>query len=101
MIHIKHGELWRKGPHHNANFSRPLDPPQYLLSTVNGHPIDYLRNWDILMQKSTLIIVLDTKACKQQLFSLLTMRGFDGIPEIFDDHGREITALLWYRNLGS
>lgn len=81
---------------HNANFSRPLDPPQYLF-TVDGYAIDYLRNWDILMQKSKLIIVLDTKACKQQLFSLLTMRGFGGIPEIFDDNGREITALLWYR----
>ena len=82
---------------HNANFSRPLDPPQYLL-TVDGYVIDSLRNWDILMQKSKLIIVLDTKACKQQLPSLLTRRGFGIIPEIFDDHGREITALLWYRN---
>ena len=82
---------------HNANFSRPLDPPQYLL-TVDGYAIDSLRNWDILMQKSKLIIVLDTKACKQQLSSLLIMRGFGGIPEIFDDNGREITALLWYRN---
>ena len=59
-----------------------IHPNIKILLTVDGHPIDYRRNWDILMQKSKLIIVLDTKACKQQLFSLLTMRGFDGIPEI-------------------
>ena len=79
---------------HNAHFSKPLDPPQCLI-TVDGYAIDY---WDILMQKSKLIIVLDTKVCKNQLFSLLTIRGFGGIPEICDDSGREVTALVWYRN---
>ena len=82
---------------HNAHFSKPLDPPQCLI-TVDGYAIDSLRNWDILMQKSKLIIVLDTKVCKNQLFSLLTIRGFGGIPEICDDSGREVTALVWYRN---
>ncbi len=83
---------------HNALFSKPLDPPQYLLAVDGYTIIDRLRNWDILMQKSKLIIVLDTKVCKHQLFSLLTRRGFGGIPEILDDKGREVTALFWCRN---
>lgn len=82
---------------HNAFFSKPLDPPQYLI-TVDGYIADAIRNWDILMQKSKLIIILDTKACKNELFSLLTRRGFGGIPKICDDSGREVTALIWYRN---
>lgn len=84
---------------HNAFFSKPLDPPQYFTTaTVDGYAVDSLRNWDLLMQKSKLIIVLDTKVCKNQLFSLLMMRGFGGIPEIYDDNGREVTALFWYRH---
>ena len=78
---------------HNALFSKPLDPPQYL-TRLDGCAIDFLRNWDVLMQKSKLIIVLDTKVCKNKLFSLLTIRGFGGIPEIHDDSGREVTALF-------
>ena len=82
---------------HNAYFSTPLDPPQNLI-TMDGYIIDTIRNWDIVMQKSKLIIVLDTKVCKNKLFSLLTKRGFGGIPEIYDDCGREVTALVWYSN---
>ena len=55
---------------HNAHFSKPLDPPQYLI-TVDGYAIDFLRNRDILMKKSKLVIVLDTKVCKNQLFHCL------------------------------
>ena len=77
---------------HNANFSTPVDPPR--LITMNGH-VDSVRNWDILKEKSKLIIVLDTKICKNQLFSLLTMRGFCTILELHDSKGREMSAHVW------
>ena len=75
---------------HNAFFSKPLDPLQYL-TRLDGCAIDSLRNWDILIQKSNFIIILDTKVCKNEPFSLLTIRVFGGIPEIIhDDSGREV-----------
>ena len=48
---------------HNADFSKPLDPPQY--TKTKDEVKDLLCNWVILMQKSNLIIVVYcTKSCK-------------------------------------
>lgn len=80
---------------HNAHFSMPLDPTQRIL-TVDGEK-DSVRNWDILMQKSKLIIVLDTKGCMAPIFSLLRKRGFGAIVGMHDSNGREVAVHLWYR----
>ena len=80
---------------HNAHFSTPLGPQLYT-STVNAD-VDMLRNWDILMQKSNLIVVVDTKPCIQPLFSLLQKRGFASIVGSHDSCGRELAAHVWVR----
>ena len=82
---------------HNALFSTPIDIS--LQSEIHTHSTvkmqDYLRNWDILMKKTKMIIVVDTKSCVKRLFPLLQMRGFSSIVEAKDGDGREVAVHLW------
>ena len=80
---------------HNAHFSKPLDPPQQI--QTEAQIPDSARNWDILMQQSKLIIVVDTSVCKMKLISLLGMRGFSTIVGGHDNAGRDFAAHVWLK----
>ena len=77
---------------HNAGFSRPLEPRCY-----NWMIHDYMRNWDILLQKVKMIIVVDTSASSRETHEQLTKRGFGGIDGKRDSEGRLVTVKVWFR----
>ena len=89
---------------HNALFSVPIDVMDVSIQQNIHHRADgeepfllqdCIRNWDILMKKTKMIIVVDTKACVKPLFRLLRARGFGSVVGQKDSHGREVAAHVW------
>ena len=77
---------------HNAHFSEPVEPRKYIRE-IN----DFVRNWDILQQKTRMIILIDTSATSLQTLQQLNVRGFGGIDGKMDCNGRLLTVRIWFR----
>ena len=77
---------------HNAGFSEPIKPHQYMFE-IN----DFKRNWDVLQEKTRMIILIDTSASSRQTLEQLNTRGFGGIEGKRDSEGRFLTVRIWFR----
>ena len=77
---------------HNAGFSEPIKPRKYI-KEIN----DFMRNWDILKQKTRMIILIDTSASSMETLEQLHKRGFVGIEGKTDSKGRLLTVRMWFR----
>ena len=86
---------------HSALFSQPIQPMEYvpIMGRYPGDPeYDAKRNWDILMEKCNLILVVDTIRQAELRTNLLGMRGFIPLDDFVDINKRRVGVNIWCKD---